>query len=652
MQTLLVCLTAIFLQAPSLVDSLKKEVNKASDPGSKAEVYYQLARAYYASDQDLAISYSDSAFALAERLGNEKLKANTLNIKGVSSLIKSDYETAMKSHLDALAIREQLQDTVGLLESHLNLGNILYRTGSAREAAVRYRKALHYARLSGNQRGQGLLFNNLGSYFKDLWAETDDPSDLDSARFYLLKALETKKSLGDSRGTINTLNLLSEIERMEKDLPEAEKYLKQALELSSGLEDLELRISLLSELTEFNLELGKGAEALNFSKQALNLAEGMKSLFHISSAAGLVSSSYEALGDYKNALQFAKKKLQSIQELRTEQNKEITEELLIKYETEKKELENQRLTKEQEFLDLSIKRKNELLLGAGVLLIGLVGTWIFQRRKNEQLAKAHKETKSLLVQLQSKNEEIENQAKKLHESNLALTESNRIRQRLFSVLSHDLKTPLSSLSAILDIWKKELISQTELEEMLPKVTGQISTVQSLMDNLLEWAQAELDHSQIMNSSLNLRETVEEVMSQLSSVWESKEITLVNQIPPSLTLVSDRDRLSFVLRNLISNAIKYTPPSGVVTIFFDSTEGNRIGIKDTGVGMSKEKIDSLFKRRQFSQLGTQGEKGTGVGLLLCQEFSNSLGASLEVESEIGMGSTFSIKWDGDLNTKSS
>lgn len=647
MYSVFVSLFAIFFQSATLGDSLKSEVRKASSPEAKAELYYQLARAYYASDQDLAIAYADSAIAIADSNLDQKLKANSLNIKGVSSLIKSDYEAAMKSHLDALAIREQLQDTVGLLESHLNLGNILYRTGSAREAAVRYRKALQYARLSGNQRGQGLLFNNLGSYFKDLWTETDNPSDLDSAKFYLVSALETKKSLGDFRGTINTLNLLSEIGRLESDLSTSEKYLTQALDLSTGLEDLELQISLLSELTEFNLELGKASEALKYALQSFKLAEGMNSLYHISSTSGLVSNSYEAMGDFKNALFYSQKKLKSIQELYQNQNKEVTENLLIKYETEKKELENQRLIKEQDFLDLSIRRKNELLVGAGVLLIGLAGVWVFQRRKNGQLAKAHKQTQNLLAELQLKNEEIETQAQRLNESNLALTESNRIRQRLFSVLSHDLKAPLSSLSAILDIWTDELISKRELQDMLPKVTNQIGSVRSLMDNLLEWAQAELDHSQIVHSQVLVREVVDDVLNHLSSAWEPKGLVISNEIPSSVTVVSDRDRLSFILRNLISNAIKYTPPTGAITIFFDSASGNRIGVKDTGVGMTDAGIEALFKGRQYSQLGTLGEKGTGVGLLLCQEFAQSLGASLQVESQVGVGSTFALTWDSDF-----
>ncbi|MFC3414079.1 hypothetical protein [Algoriphagus hitonicola] len=242
----------------------------------------------------------------------------------------------MKSHLQALEIREQIQDTVGLLESQLNIGNILYRRGNAREAAQRYRTALYYARISGNQRGQGLLFNNLGSYFRDLWAETEAQIDLDSSQYYLSQSLSIKNSMSDFRGSINTLSQLAQLARADGDDSLAQQYLSEALEVSDGLQDQELQISLLSELVDFNLEKGNNGQALAYAKNAMEIAEEMNTLFQISSASGLMAKAYEAAGDYPNALSYTKRKLESEQELNRNRNKQITEDLLIKYESEKR----------------------------------------------------------------------------------------------------------------------------------------------------------------------------------------------------------------------------------------------------------------------------------------------------------------------------
>ncbi|MCH7411786.1 hypothetical protein MM239_20535 [Belliella sp. DSM 111904] len=208
----------------------------------------------------------------------------------------------------------------------------------------------------------------MGSYFKDLWAETSSLEDLDSARYYLEKSLTIKASLQDVRGSINTINLLAEVARENKDYVTAQKLLTQALEFSNGLQNTEIQISLLYELTSFNLELNNKVLALRYAQKAMELANDMNSPYQIGSAAGILSSVSESLGDYKNANEYIKLKLSSEQKLNREQTKNIREELLIKYEVEK--------------------------------------------------------------------------TQELEQSNIALVQSNRSRQLLFSILSHDLKSLL------------------------------------------------------------------------------------------------------------------------------------------------------------------------------------------------------------------
>ncbi|MFC3414080.1 ATP-binding protein [Algoriphagus hitonicola] len=301
------------------------------------------------------------------------------------------------------------------------------------------------------------------------------------------------------------------------------------------------------------------------------------------------------------------------------------------------------MLEEQKYLDLSIRRKNEFLIAAGVLLLGLIGIWIFQRRKNKELAEAHQETTEILSQLQAQTQKIESQSQKLEDANLALTESNRIRERLFSVLTHDLKTPITSLLGILGIWTDKMITQEEFMNLLPRVSAQIHAVKGLMENLLEWAQAELEQSEVTFTEVNIRELVEGTIQQLSSSFEGKSLKVQNDIPEDLTLKTDRNRLNFILRNLLANAVKFTSEGGSIRIHHSSTDAEIISVSDTGVGMSSDKVEALFSGRVSSQLGTQGEKGPGVGLLLCKEFAQSLGADLKAESKINQGTTFSIKW---------
>lgn len=634
-------LSLLFQNSNPMGDSLVLELRKANDPAVKASLYYTLAKTYYGSNQDLAIAYADSSISLSEQTNVQKMKANAINIKAVAYLIKSDFETSMKLNLEALKIRETIQDTVGLIESHLNLGNILYRTSKSNEAVLRYKKALVYAKLSNNQRGLSLLFNNIGSYYRDKWKVSNESPDLDSARVYLQQSLDIKTSLKDFRGSIHTLNQLSELALAEKKYMIAESYLNRGLEISKGVEDPELQISLLTQLAQFNLEVGDKAQALSYAKRAFEIAEEMESTYMISSTTGYVASAYEALGDYKNALEFNKKKIEADRILNDENKQKIQEDLLIQYESEKKELENQRLLEQQRFLDLSLRRKNELLIGAMIVLIGLIGIGLIQRKKNAELAAAQLELKNTLHQLTGKKEEIEKQSLLLSDSITALKESNSSRERLLSVISHDVKTPLNSLQTLLDYWDQKLLSEEELSDLLPKISKQTRSLHSLLENLLEWAQAQMEYSQLQFTDVHLKTLVEESIKLVAPSVEDKKLNIINEIPEDLVLSTDRERLNFIIRNLVSNALKFTQSEGLIRVSYDPLGKGKIQIADNGVGMSQARLESLFSRKMGSSKGTDGERGSGVGLLLCKEFAESLGASLEVVSKANEGSTFTI-----------
>ena len=634
-------LSLLFQNSNPVGDSLVLELRKANDPAVKASLYYTLAKTYYGSNQDLAIAYADSSISLSEQTNVQKMKANAINIKAVAYLIKSDFETSMKLNLEALKIRETIQDTVGLIESHLNIGNILYRTSKGKEAIERYKKALGYAKLAKSQRGLSLLFNNIGSYYRDRWKESSESSDLDSAKVYLIQSMEIKTALNDSRGLIHTLNQLSELAMGEKRYMLAESYLNRALEITKGVDDGELQISLLTQLTDFNIEVGDKSKALTYALSAFEIAEKMESTYMISSTSGFVANAYEALGDYRNALQFNKKKMEADRILNDENKQKIQEDLLIQYESEKKELENQRLLEEQRFLDLSLRRKNELLIGAGIILIGLAGIGFLQRKKNGELARAEKDLTNTLHELTAKNEEVQKQSILLSEANTALKESNSVRERLLSVVSHDLKTPLTSLQTLLDYWDKKLLSEEELTDLLPRISKQTETVNLLLENLLEWAKTQMEYSQLQFAEVNLRSLVDESIKLATTSTEGKILTILNDVPEELVIHTDRERLNFIIRNLISNALKFTQSEGLIRVSYDPFGKGKIQIIDNGVGMNQSRLESLFSRKMGASKGTDGEKGSGVGLLLCKEFAESLGASLEVVSKENEGSTFTI-----------
>ena len=173
------------------------------------------------------------------------MKGNALNM-GVANLIKSDYEAALRSHLEALKIRENLKDSLGMLESNLNLGNIYYRSGELEKAADLYRKALVFALKTKSVKVQGLLYNNLGSYHLDVWRGSKQQEDYKLAMDYFQKSLSIKEELKDYSGSVNTLTQLAELANEVMDFRKGLFFLNRASLISESNKDLENKMKSLA----------------------------------------------------------------------------------------------------------------------------------------------------------------------------------------------------------------------------------------------------------------------------------------------------------------------------------------------------------------------------------------------------------------------
>jgi tetratricopeptide (TPR) repeat protein len=210
-------LLLIWLIAPlqnsskSRPDSLKSQLTILKIDSLRVSTMLELAKYYYAFNQDSALFYTDQVLSITSKNNLPRLRANALNIAGVSLLIKSEFENSLQNHLKALKIREALPDSIGIMESYLNIGNIYYRSGEPTKGAGSYKTALSVAKKINHERGLSLLFNNLGSYYFDRWKQGKVQADLDQATNYLENSRVIKEKLKDSVSLINTYNLLGDL---------------------------------------------------------------------------------------------------------------------------------------------------------------------------------------------------------------------------------------------------------------------------------------------------------------------------------------------------------------------------------------------------------------------------------------------------------
>jgi two-component system, sensor histidine kinase LadS len=255
------------------------------------------------------------------------------------------------------------------------------------------------------------------------------------------------------------------------------------------------------------------------------------------------------------------------------------------------------------------------------------------------------EVKQRTADLQEKTEELEITVQKLQESEQNLLELNHIKDKFFSIISHDLRSPVATLNSFLNILVNfsDNFSPQELQNLAKRTQKSVGGLTELLDNLLLWARAQMNHLQFEPQKINLYQLIQNTANLLTVSREEKQIDLKILVNHDLEIYADQNMLSFVFRNLLINAFKFTPAKGEVKIISELIDNHIVTrISDTGVGISPENLAKLFIVQQhFSTRGTENEKGIGLGLLLCKEFIEKHGGTIEVESQEGKGTTFSF-----------
>ena len=211
----------------------------------------------------------------------------------------------------------------------------------------------------------------------------------------------------------------------------------------------------------------------------------------------------------------------------------------------------------------------------------------------------------------------------LEESQAYLKEVNRTKVRLFSIIGHDLRGPIGAVQGLLQLVKDGDVSGEELLKFVPKLRRDINSISFTLNNLLSWGNSQMNGSITKAVGFDLKTVVRENIGLLAETAASKGIVINNELTDNTMLWSDSDQIDIVVRNLISNAIKFTPQNGKVSI--TGREKNtvwEICIKDTGIGMDQQTLDKIFTEGTLTTYGTNDEKGTGLGLSLCKEMVES------------------------------
>ena len=468
---------------------------------------------------------------------------------------------------------------------------------------------------------------------------------LDKARDFYLKADTISRAFSNKTISGKIQNNLGVIELQKNNYQKAINYFKKSLAVKKQYNDsmgLAVTYNYLADVynktgnQKLALELLGKAESIIKAKDFKKpLVETYKNYVDV----------YQSMGDFSNAFYFQTKEFELKNELFNSEKFNQIAELQTKYETNKKEQEIRILNQQNDIKDLKLKKAQYIKIILAVVVIFLIilsvvgySRFVIKKRANRLLKKQKK-------QLDDYNEELNTANENLQTLNNNLEELNHTKDKFFSIISHDLKNPLSVLYATTDVLTRhfESFSKEKTKTYLENMNRSSRHLKNLLDNLLEWSQVQTGRLTIVKEKFDIQEVVANTLLVASDSASAKEITLQSEVKPGSFVFADKDMIATVIRNLVSNAIKFTPRGGEIKIYLSEEKDSVIvHVSDSGVGIPASKVSGLFKiNTSYKQPGTENEKGTGLGLILCKEFVEKNGGSIRVNSVIGKGSTFSF-----------
>ena len=674
-------------------DSLQQIIQTTTDDAQKFEALFALHKAVKAQEPQKAETYAGEALELARKMGDELKEARVVKETSKALLANYQFETFDSVVHTIIPVFETHNEIELLADCYNNLGTSQFYRGNVVKAEEYYHQALELydpdswvwasTRLNtvflmqtqGRDSEALPILLKLTKRFKALDDEYnyaqclvslasvyENQGDYEKSREYNLQYIEKCKAIDYTDGIAGGYHNLANLASKEGKNQQALEYALKAVEGFNKPHTVWNKASSMLTLGIIYHQLGELDKALQTNKKILAICKEKGITSFLSEVYNNNSNIYLEKGDYQTALAWGKKSLQEAKKnreidmiqdasynlyegskalgrtedalayhelhhqykdsIQEEQNSKAIRDLKENFEITIKEYENQELKQENQLNELKIQQQNTKLWVAVIILIlvsALVLALILLNRK-----------------LRAKNGIISAQRGELQKA-------NRLKDNMFSIIAHDLRGPVGTLSGLLEFLDADTAREDKesYEEVLETVKDSASSTYVLLENLLTWARQQKNEISFEPKSANLTELIDEIMQLKQPAAESKKIQLRHTLSEELVGTFDKNMIHLVIRNLVDNAIKFTPEGGKVDIAGEIKEEKvQIAVADSGVGIREEVRKKLFDKYQlYSSKGTINERGSGLGLKLCHEFVQKHSGNIRVESETGKGSKF-------------
>jgi signal transduction histidine kinase len=524
-----------------------------------------------------------------------------------------------------IALKQDAKIELGMALN--NLGSLLYRQTFYDEAILNFKEAYNYG-LEEND--PYLIIRSLNN----LALNYSLKGDLDSAYIFASKALAYNEKFGEKYFITFTHRVIGDIYLAKGEVDNAIKSYEYSLEISTPEQIKTSEASVLHRLGNAYFIKGNSKTAIEYLNKGLNISKQHGFLDELVETYKTFAKIYDANGNIPLAFKYQKAFAELNEEREAASNKEKMELLQAKFEIEKSDAEIKFLQMQNTIKEVEIKSFNKILIMFLVFTAISIGLLFWM----SIIFKKKQETNKRLIH---KRSILESQKKELQQKSAALAESNRSKNRILSILGHDLKSPVAQLKGVLDLLHSQELSKEEFDGISHILKRNVDGLYENIDNILSWSKSQMEGFKVQLLPTNIKKVIRPCIELLQYQANSKEITITLNIIEEIALV-DQDLLQLIIRNLLSNAIKFSNKGSNIDIF-SQKEGDyiKLVIKDYGLGMSEIQLDTILNQQVYlleSSVGTDKEKGTGLGLNLCKEFLGLMGGALKLESKKGEGTT--------------
>lgn len=576
--------------------------------------YRQLAISYMnMSRYDTAKTLLYEAIEICKKNGNKKEESSSLNTLGNIYLDLSDTKEALNCYLTALKLSEEVGDKKNIPMRLVNIGRAHLSDKNWEQAQNYFSRAIEACELVDNKNSAAFALLNMGQLYYQM-------NRIDSAKIFYEKALAVEKNSIHSQNRRDILRELAQVHERMGDYEWADKYLKECLNSSRLAQDYKSEINCLVKFSLLKQRQKEWQAAISYAELGLYKADSIHVLESINDVYSALAQSYAGANNFEKAFEYQQLYKRTSDSIFNLHKSEQMQEMQTKYEVQQKENENTLLKQKEIEKDKHIQTQRGIIVGTTIIifLVGFLTISLYRSRRREK--------------------EINQE---LQEKNALLEDLNIIKDKLFSIIGHDLRSPIHSLRSILSLLSDKTMSEEQVRMLFPKLIKEVDYTSNLLENLLQWAKSQLQGIKAQIKPIDIQEITVATVNLLQEIADKKEIRVVNEINTPVIAMGDEEMIKTVIRNLLVNALKFTNPKGEIRITCKTTDNQiEIGILDNGLGMNKDVLSQLFKGNLTTR-GTQNEKGTGLGLLMVKDFVEKNKGSIHVESEVGKGSEFYV-----------